>query len=363
MVIIIGGGVFGLSIGWHLARAGQAVTVVEQEQAGRGATWAAAGMLMPWKLSDSFSQPLFELQRISRDLWPDFAADLSAVTGLDLDYQTGGRFFVAITEQSATRLRRQFEFHQAAGLPVEWLSGEAVRHRAPYLGPKVEAAIFTPLAHQVDNRRLAEALRIALVKAGGSLREQTVVQGVLIEAEGVRGIRLGQEVLAADHVIVAAGAWSGRVKGLPGELPQIQPRKGQTVILQMDPDQPLVSVQILGPIYLVPRVDGRLVIGTTVEREAGFDTRPTAGGVFHILRKALDLIPALESMPIVELNAGLRPTGPDRLPVLGPTGIDGLAIATGGHSSGILLAPAVAQAMSHWVTTGQTLASINAFLP
>jgi glycine oxidase len=363
MVIIIGGGVFGLSIGWDLARVGQAVTVVEQDQAGRGATWAAAGMLMPWKLSDTFSEPLFELQRASRELWPDFAAALSSAAGIDLDYQTGGRYFVAITEQSAQRLRRQFDWHRAAGLPVEWLAGDEARQRAPYLGPKVNAAIFTPLAHQVDNRRLAGALRAAFVKAGGLLHEQAAVQGVLIEAQRVRGVRLAHEVLLAEVVIVAAGAWSGQVKGLPAELPHIHPRKGQTVILQMVPEQPLVPVQILGPTYLVPRSDGRLVIGTTMEREAGFDTRPTAGGIFHILRKAIDLIPGLEPLPILELGAGLRPTGPDRLPILGPTAIEGLAIATGGHSSGILLAPAVAQAMKQWATTGHAQDSIKAFLP
>lgn len=350
MIAIIGGGVFGLAIGWKLAKAGRRVTIFEKGQAGRGATWAAAGMLMPWKLSRSFSQELFDLQRESRRLWPQFASDLIDYANIDIDYQTNGRYFLALMDNAAQRLRRQFEFHRDIGFPVEWLSGDEVREREPYLGPKVVAANFTPMAHSVDNRRLVPALRQAFLRAGGILREQAGVSEILIDQNRVDGIRLAQETIRAETVILAAGAWSGQIAGIPPNLQGIvRPRKGQTLTLQMSPATPLIERPLLGPVYLVPRRDGRLIVGTTVEREAGFDTQPTAGGMFHILRKARNMVPSIDDFPILEIGAGLRPTGPDRLPVLGPTEVEGLVIATGGHSYGILLSPLVAQTICRFV--------------
>ena len=364
MIAIIGGGVFGLSIGWYLARSGQAVTIFERGQVGRGATWAAAGMLMPWKLSDSFSDDLFALQRDSYQRWPRFAQELGEISDIPLHYQTDGRFFVALFDNAVHRLERQYRFHRDIGFPVEWLSGDEAREREPNLGPNVLAAIFTPMAHHVDNRNLILALREAFLAVGGRLREQTEVQELLISNKRVHGLQLSGETCSAETVIIAAGAWSGRVPGLPQPLQDVvRPRKGQTLILQMPPDAPLIKQPILGPVYLVPRPDGRLIIGTTVEREAGFDTRSTVGGVFHILRKAQGIIPNIEELPIIELGAGLRPTGPDRLPVLGPTGVDGLIMATGGHSYGILLSPVVAFTVCHLALTGHILEIIRPFAP
>ena len=176
-IVIIGAGVFGLALGWTLARQGQTVTVLEKGQAGRGATWTAAGMLMPWKLSDAFSDDLFRLQRYSYGLWPQFVADLTAAANIDLAYQTEGRYFVTVTEQAAKRLRRQFEFHREAGLPVEWFTGDEAQHRQPVLGPEVTAAVFSPLGQWVDNRQVIVALREAFLRAGGTLlHEQTPVR-------------------------------------------------------------------------------------------------------------------------------------------------------------------------------------------
>lgn len=365
MIAIIGGGVFGLSIGWYLARAGQAVTIFEQGQAGHGATWAAAGMLMPWKLSDAFSEDLFALQQDSYNCWPQFAQELNNVSDIPLYYQTDGRFFVALFDNAVKRLERQFTFHRDIGFPVEWLTGAEARQREPNLGPKVLAAIFTPMAHHVDNRNLIGALKQAFLAAGGSLREQTKIEALVVENGCVQGLRLEDgEDFTAKTVILAAGAWSGQLPGIPPSLREIvRPRKGQGVILQMSPDAPLIKQPILGPVYLVPRPDGRLIVGTTVEREAGFDTQPTAGGVYHILRKAQDMVPKIEDLPIVELGAGLRPTGSGRLPVIGPTEVEGLIIATGGHSYGILLSPSVAHTVSHLALTHEVLAIIKPFLP
>lgn len=363
-IIIIGGGVFGLTIGWYLARAGQPVTIFEKGQVGRGATWAAAGMLMPWKLSKNFSADLFALQQESHKLWPAFARRLSAHTDVDIQYQTDGRYFVAMGKKGMKRFEKQYHFHRQIGFPLEWLSGAEARRREPAFGPNVVAAIFTPLAHRVDNRQLIRAVRQAFLQAGGTLREHTPVREILTERNQVRGVQLSQKTVPGRTVILAAGAWSGQIEGLPPSLQAtVRPRKGQTLTLQMAANKPLLSRPVIGPVYLVPRADGRLVVGTTVEREAGFDTAPTAGGVFHILRKAGQILPDIKNLPLVEIGAGLRPTGPNRLPVLGPTGVEGLIAATGGHSYGILLSPVVAQAISRLVCTGQTPEAIKPFAP
>ncbi len=363
MITIIGGGIFGLTIGWYLARAGHRVTIFEQGEAGRGATWSAAGMLMPWKLSNTFSSDLFALQRESHNLWPEFVRELSAASDIDIHYQTTGRYFVALDEKAAKRFQRQFKFHRQAGFPLEWLSGDEARERVPNLGPKVAAAMFSPLGHWVDNRCLTAALQQAFLKTGGTLHEQTRVLEVQVDNNQVCGIHLPHETVSSETVILAGGAWSGQIDGLPRPLREmVQPLKGQTLTLQMSHTKPLIEHQIIGPVYLVPRSDGRLVLGTTVEEEAGFDTQPTAGGILDILTKAQDIVPRIKDLPVVEMGAGLRPTGPNRLPVLGPTEIQGLIVATGGHSYGILLSPIVAQAISHLVLNGQTLEIIKPFV-
>lgn len=362
MVVIIGGGIFGLAIGWYLARVGCPVTLFEQGQVGRGATWAAAGMLMPWKISPSFNHDLFLLQQASHQLWPAFAQELKAASNVAIHYQTDGRYFVALDEKAVKRLRKQYTIHKQLDFPLRWLTGEAVRQREPYLSPKIQAAIFSSLSHRVDNRRLIKALREAFLNAGGKLREQTRVTAILTDRQQVRGLQLGEEMVGTDTVILAAGAWSGQIKGLPQRLQEtIQPLKGQTLTLQMSVTAPLIRHPLIGPVYIVPRRDGRLIVGTTVEEEAGFNTSSTVGGVLQILTKAQQILPAIKELPIVEMGAGLRPTGPERLPVLGTTEIRGLVIASGGHSYGILLSPIVAQAINELVLRGRVIDIIKPF--
>jgi glycine oxidase len=364
MIIIVGGGIFGLSIGWYLARQGYPITLIEKAQVGYGATRAAAGMLMPWKLSNSFSNELFVLQRESHRQWKNFANQLSDGLHEPLDYQTRGRFFVALTEKVTKRLRNQYEFHRESGVAVEWLAGAEARYRAPYLGPQVEAAVFSPLGHAVDSRQVVMALRRLFLRSGGVLREYTPVRKILVGAKGVIGVRLANGDLFGKTVILAAGAWTGRLEGLPEPLRQAAvPRKGQTLMLQMSGTSLTIDHTVIGPVYFVPRSDGRLVVGTTVERDAGFDHDVTVSGVFHILKKASRVVPDVGQLPVLEMSAGLRPTGPERQPVIGPTNIPGLIIATGGHSYGILLAPAVAQAVAELVQRNHISPLIAPFLP
>jgi glycine oxidase len=271
---------------------------------------------------------------------------------------------VALDDKAARRLHKQYQLHRQLGFPLEWLGGAEARRREPNLGPEVQAAIFSALGHRVDNRRLVLALRQAFLRAGGMLQEHSRVIEILSDRQRVQGVRLAHKHIPAETVILAAGAWSGQIGGLPNRLPRlVEPLKGQTITLQMPRQAPLIRQPLIGPVYLVPRRDGRLILGTTVEEEAGFDIQPTVGGVLDILGKAQAIVPRISALPVVEMGAGLRPTGPERLPVLGPAGLQGFIIATGGHSYGLLLSPIVAQAISQLALTGQVPDLIKPFAP
>ncbi len=363
MIAIIGGGICGLSIGWYLARAGHDVTILERGEAGRGATWAAAGMLTPWSLPNPGYEPQFQLQLASHALWPEFAQNLASATGINLDYRTNGRLFIVLDHENARGLRERYEFNRKLGLPVEWISGDEARRYEPHLSPAVTNAIFTPTAHLVDNRQAALALRQAFVQAGGLLREQTDAREIVIENNQTQGVRLDEGLLKAEAVVLAAGAWSAKITGLPEtERPPVRPVKGQMLALQMSPGAPLLSHMVTGPIYLLPRSDGRLLVGATVE-EKGFDTHVTAGAVFDMLDRARQMLPEIDNLAVVETWAGLRPASSDEAPILGPTGIKGLVIATAHFRHGILLAPITAQTISHFIETGQIDDAIKPFLP
>jgi glycine oxidase len=228
----------------------------------------------------------------------------------------------------------------------------------------VTGALSSPLDHQVENRQVFLALKKAFLEAGGILREGAEVTGIVTSAGRAAGVTLDDgEEIAAEAVIMAAGPWSRNFDGLPDAVrPPVRPLKGQMIALQMPPDAPLVEHVIWGPriIYMVPRNDGRLVIGTTVE-EMGFDTQLTAGGMLHLLRYAYEIIPGIYDLPLVESWVGLRPTSRDDAPILGPTEMDGLVMATGHHRNGILLAPVTADFVSRYLLTGEIAPEIVPF--
>ena len=364
MTIIVGGGICGLGIGWYLAKAGHPVTVLERGQAGSGATWAAAGMLAPRAEAEPAEERLIELLLEAHAMWPGFTAELEAASGVEIDYRGDGTIVVGLDRDDAERLRFQYDFQQRLGLGTEWLSGDAARQREPHLAAAVSAAIWSPRDHQVDNRKVATALRTALTRAGGSLREHCRVDEVLIAGGRVRGIRIGDAELADDTVVVAAGAWSRDLPGLPEAVrPPVRPVKGQTLALKMDGARPLIRHVVWGPaVYLVPRRDGRLICGATVE-EAGFDTALTAGGLMDVLRNAWEVLPGIYELPLVESWAGLRPTSRDDAPILGESAVPGLLFATGHHRNGILLGPLTAWAVSTLIATGEMPASVRPFAP
>ncbi|MCC7346718.1 MAG: glycine oxidase ThiO [Variibacter sp.] len=345
-VVIIGAGVIGLGIGWRLAQRGAAVTVFDQGTAGAGASHAAAGMLAACVEAEPGEENLVRLGRLAQDMWPGFAAELQQASGVDVELRSEGTLLVALTADDQARVTHDLAFQQSLGLPIEWISAAEARRREPHLGPRLAGAILSRADHQVDNRKLAAALKIAAERAGVAIREQMAVRRVLVAQGRAAGVELADGTqVEADAVVLAAGAWSRQIEGIPAALrPPVRPIKGQMAALQMDPKAPLVSHVIWGPnIYIVPRTDGRLILGATVE-EKGFDSALTAGGVLALLEAAWRVVPAIEELPVAEFWVGHRPGSRDDAPMIGLSGLPGLVYATGHHRNGILLAPITAEA-------------------
>lgn len=364
-VAVIGAGVCGLGIAWRLAQAGCAVDLFERGEAGHGATWAAAGMLAAGAEAEPGEQSLLELTRLSQTSWPAFAQELEATTGIDLGYRSEGTLVVALTHDDVEQLRFTYEFQRGLGIDLRWLTGTETRAREPHLSPGIAAAVHSPGDHQVDNRQVALALKQAAMGAGARLHEHCPVAAVTVEGGRARGVRLADgTAVAADVVVLAAGAWSREIDGLPpAAMPPVRPVKGQMLALRMDPAAPLLSHVLWAPkAYLVPRNDGRLLIGATVE-EKGFDDSLTAGGLLALLEGAWRVLPGIEELPIAETWVGFRPTSRDDAPILGPTAVDGLVVATGHHRNGILLAPITAEAVATYVLTGEMPAAVVPFGP
>jgi glycine oxidase len=354
MIVIVGGGICGLSIGWRLAQAGCPVTVFERDLAGRGASWAAAGMLAVNGEAEPGEEKLLPLLKASQALWPDFAAELEAASDRSVNYRRDGALAVALDRDEEERLKFLYDYQRSQGLPVEWLPGSEVRRLEPHLSGRVLAGVFSAEDHQVDNRLAVAALREAFLRAGGVLRENAPVAGIVVENGRATGILTDGERHLADTVVLAAGAWSRNLPGLPeAARPPVRPVKGQMLALDMPADRPLVTHVVVRPdVYLVPRNDGRLLVGATAE-EMNFDTRLTAGGLYELLRHAWEVLPGIYDLPVAEAWAGLRPTSRDDAPILGPGPLPGLVYATGHHRNGILLAPITAEVVANYILTGK----------
>jgi glycine oxidase len=362
-VAIIGAGVIGLGIAWRLAARGASVTVLDQGAAGAGASHAAAGMLAACVEAEPGEEALVALGRESQARWPAFAADLQQAAGIDVELRAEGTMVVALTADDQARLKHQLVFQERLGLPLEWLSAAQARRREPHLATGLTGAVFSPQDTQVDNRKLVAALRVAAQAAGASVREHVEVRAITSTGGRVDGVTLADaSTLAADAVVLAAGAWSRRIEGLAPELrPPVRPIKGQMLALRMDRAAPLITHVIWAPgAYLVPRRDGRLIIGATVE-EKGFDTTLTAGGMLTLLEAAWRTLPAVEELPIEEMWVGHRPGSRDDAPILGAGPLDGLFYATGHHRNGILLTPVTADAIAALVLDGVAAPVIRPF--
>ncbi len=366
-ILIIGGGVIGLGIGWQLAKSGASVTIYEQAKAGRAASWAAAGMLAPLAEAHTEEPELLKLGCQSLALYPQWAQELEADAEMSIGYRVEGTLIVGLEPDDTHQLRHLYASQQDLGLDVEWSTGRAAREIEPALSPRVTAAIRCESDHQVDNRLMVEALGRAYQRYGGVLCESSNVERIVIESEVVTGVQTQESFQAADVIILAAGCWSAQIEGLPDAiLPPVRPVKGQMLALQMEDGITIKNVirtvraRYPTSVYLVPRTDGRLIVGATSE-EMGFDTRLTAGGIFELLRGAWEAVPGIYELPLLETWTGLRPGSRDNAPILGETPIENLIYATGHYRNGILLTPITAYEISKLILTGKTSETIAPF--
>jgi glycine oxidase len=344
-VAVVGGGAIGLAIAWRAVRHGLRVVLLERSTVGGGASWVAAGMLAPVAEVRLTELPLLKLGVASALAYPSFVAELVQQTGIDPGYERVGTLVVARDADQAEALERELEVRRRLGLDVERLRPSQARRLEPALAPAIRLALDVPGDHAIDPRRLTEALAAAARSGGADVRTGMEVTQVLIDGGAVRGLGLRDgSRIEADSVVIATGVWTDALAGLPDEARiRVHPVKGQMVRLH-DPAGPGLLRRVLrtGGSYLVPRGDGRYVLGATME-ERGLDTTVTAGAVFELLRDIGEIVPGISELVIDELIAGLRPASPDGLPAIGPGTVRGLHWAVGHFRNGILLAPITAE--------------------
>jgi glycine oxidase len=345
-IAIIGGGVIGLSIAWQLARRGASVVLFERDTAGRAASWSAAGMLAPLSEVGFEEEDFLLLGQESLRRYPQFLDELAKDSAIDVSLDTQGTLLVGLDRDDAERLRRLFEFRVHLGLPVEWMSGGGAREIEPLISPRVSSAIWIPDDHQIDNRLLTDALKNAFEKCGGTLHENLPVRKISINNGRASDVHTDDHSFEAAKIVIAAGCWSKQFNGIPKELlPPVRPVKGQIITLKADDTFAMSHVVRAPDAYLLPKADGRVILGAS-EEEMGFDTTITAGPVYKLLERGWETIPAIYDLAVDEIEAGLRPGSRDHDPIVGETPIAGLYYATGHYRHGILLAPSTAYEMS-----------------
>ncbi|CAL9400338.1 Hydrogen cyanide synthase subunit HcnC [Streptomyces sp. enrichment culture] len=367
-VLVVGGGIIGLVTAWRAAQRGLATAVVDPEPGG-GAARVAAGMLAAVTELHYGEQTLLALNVASARRYPEFAAELTEATGHDLGYRRCGTLAVALDSDDRAHLRELHAFQLRSGLESEWLSGRECRRLEPMLAPSVRGGLGVDGDHQIDPRRLAAALVAACERAGVVFHRAWAERLTVVRDRATGVVTADGTALAAGRTVLAAGSLSGRLAGVPDAvLPPVRPVKGQVVRLTMPGGRPpllnrTVRAVVRGnPLYLVPRESGELVVGATSE-EMGWDTTVTAGGVYELLRDAHELVPGITELPLTETLAGLRPGSPDNAPLLGPTALEGLLLATGHHRNGVLLTPVTGDVMAHVLTTGDLPAEARPFTP
>jgi glycine oxidase len=336
--------------------------VIEKNDFGREASWAAGGILAPQVETDK-DNDFFRIACASRDLYRSFAGNLQDETGIDVQLDTTGTLYVAFTADEEAELRARFAWQQNQGLAVEWLDRDAARKLEPHVSEQIRCALRFPNDFQIENRRLVEALLTANERVGVRLQRDCEAKTLKIENNRVAGVETSRADICAHSIVLAAGAWSSSLN-CAVTLPQleVEPVRGQ--MLCFNPTEPLARQVIYSSRgYLVPRRDGRLLAGSTTE-SAGFEKRVTDDGVNSIKSMAVEIAPALESLPVVDSWAGFRPRAKDGLPVLGPTRhVAGLFYATGHYRNGILLAPITGELIAEAILSGATPSLLAPFSP
>lgn len=365
-VIVVGAGVIGMAVARELALRRISVTVVERGSPGREASWAAAGMLSP--LGEVVALPdMRALADASLDRWSSFARSVREETGVDVEYRALGALHIAFDEAQAQVLRA-LEMRADERSGAEWLESAAARRLEPTIADDILAALLIARDHRVNNRRLGQALWAAAVGAGVEFRLGVEVREILLEgpAHGIRRfsrVRLsGSAELSGGALVIAAGAWSGGLPGLPTPIP-VRPIRGQMLAVSTAPERRtlLERVLVAPGCYLVPREDGQILIGATVE-DAGFRPGPTPAGIAGLVSAATRAAPIVQDLPLTETWAGFRPGTPDDRPVLGADPrAQGVFHATGHFRNGILLTPITAEVIADTVQQKPPVLPITSF--
>jgi glycine oxidase len=297
--------------------------------------------------------------------YPEFVAELESETGKVTGYRPSETLTVALDRDHAEQLKQLNRYQRSLDLDAEWLTAQDCRALEPGLAPGVVGGIRSAIDHQVSPRALAALLIEAFQAAGGELRSGAPVSSVTVESERASGVVLESgERIAAEQVVVAAGWKSGHIGGIPEDARvPVRPVKGQIIRLRGDRETPVAQRVIGSPeVYIVPRADGRVIVGATIE-ERGADTTVTAGGVFELLRAAYEALPGIAELELVEVMAGLRPAAPDNAPIVGPSSAHGLHWATAHWRNGILLAPITAEAIVDSLAGGDLPEVFTPFTP
>jgi glycine oxidase len=355
--LVIGGGIIGLLCARELHRGGMHVEVLDRDQPGRQASWASAGIVTP-RIPASQSAGA-RLNNLSVERWPVLAAELRDETGMDVEYRENGCLVPAFDADGASRLRDEVPTLEAAGVPCRFLDGAALREAEPSLGPSVVAGQLLP-GGNVENRRATTATALALGRAGVKVHAGALVTGILSRGGKAVGVRTPEGDRGADVVVLAAGSWSGRIPGADPPIPVV-PQRGQILALQAPNTVRAVILKEDDP-YLVPRVDGRVIVGATREF-AGYDGSITAGGVAWLLSSAIEMVPSFAGCPIADIWTGFRPVSADGLPIIGQSNVEGLYYCTGHGPSGVGPAPGTAALLAALVLGKEPPIPAEAFSP
>jgi glycine oxidase len=355
-VVVIGGGVIGLSVARRLAREGLGVTVLERGPCGGEASWAGAGVLSP--CNPHRDDPVAHWQDRSLALYPAFCHELLDESGIDPEYDVCGELELAFDEQGlgiarsdcAAGSRRQLSDGRPA---YALLSREETRELEPAVSPEIVGALHVLATAQVRNPRLLQALVGACRRYEVDIREDTPVEELMLDGSNVIGVRTHGEVITAGLFVLCGGAWSSQLHPRLESLMPVRPVRGQMILMELErrPFQPIIA---RGKTYLVPRRDGHVLLGATEEPDSGYAKRTTAGGIARLTKGGLRLVPSLADAPIISTWAGLRPGTPDDLPYIGPVpGFDRLLAATGHFRTGLTLAPGTAEYIAA-IVSGRT---------
>jgi len=365
--IVVGGGLIGSSIACELAAQKLRIVLLDKQQPGREASWAAAGMLSPAPDSPE-ALPLVPLARESLRLYPDFVSAIEEASGKSVAFARTGAFEILYSDDATARRDRLLAQYASLGIAAESISIESARAQEPALNPNVAATIWLSGEATVDPRLLIEATLEAAKNRGVEIVASRAVSSILAEAGRCAGVIAGGEKITAKNVVVAAGSFCGSLNqnAFDGAIAMARyapthPVRGQMLAMRSSKVN-LKKVLRSEHGYIVPRVDGRIIAGSTLEN-VGFVKDTTPEGLSKIFAAAVALAPALADAEIVETWAGLRPGTPDQLPIIGPTDIPGLLIATGHYRNGILLAPITAKLIREWIAEGKTSFDGRRFSP